>query len=144
MLVATERCTEYIALSTGCRARRAFLIGLGVMARFTARPGCTARRTLRGTSNLEKKPTSTPNGPGSPYALLPMVRRGTRPASLGTGAKVPTSASLHHRDPDATYGALPVVLTDLLTTVLDDRGHDRTEKPGEQGRSDPVDGIGRL
>lgn len=45
MLVATKRCIEYIALSTGCRARRAFLTGLGVMARLTARPGCTARRT---------------------------------------------------------------------------------------------------
>lgn len=69
ILVATERCIEYTALSTGCKARRAFLIGLGVMTRFTARPGCVARRTLRGTSNLEKKPTSAPSDPihGTPY-----------------------------------------------------------------------------
>jgi len=56
MAVAAERCTEYMALSTGCRARRALLTAFGVTARFTARPGCMARRTLRGTSNLEKKP----------------------------------------------------------------------------------------
>ena len=69
MLVATERCIEYTALSIGCKARRAFLTGMGVMARFTARPGCMARRTLRGTNNLEKKPTSDPpHGPGSGYA----------------------------------------------------------------------------
>jgi hypothetical protein len=57
MVVATERCTEYAALSMGCIARLAFLTTLGVTARFTARPGCTARRTLRGMNNLEKKPT---------------------------------------------------------------------------------------
>jgi hypothetical protein len=39
---------------------------------------------------------------------------------------------------------LPVLLTDLLTTALDDRGRDRTEESGERGRSDPVDGTGRL
>jgi hypothetical protein len=59
MAVAAERWTEYTALSTGCRARRAFLTAFGVTARFTARPGCAARRTLRGISNLEKKPTPT-------------------------------------------------------------------------------------
>ena len=57
MVVATERCTEYAALSMGCMARLAFLTTLGVTARLTARPGCTARRTLRGMNNLEKKPT---------------------------------------------------------------------------------------
>jgi hypothetical protein len=56
--VAAERCAGYTALSAGCSARRAFLTTLGVTTRFTARPGCTARRTLRGTSSLEKKPTS--------------------------------------------------------------------------------------
>ena len=60
MLVATERCTEYTALSMGCIARLALLTTLGVTARLTARPGCIARRTLRGTSNLEKKPNPTP------------------------------------------------------------------------------------
>ena len=51
---------EYTALSTGCKARLALLTALGVTARFTARPGCMARRTLRGTNNLEKNPTRTP------------------------------------------------------------------------------------
>jgi hypothetical protein len=59
MLVARDRCTEYTALSMGCMARLAFLTTLGVTARLTARPGCIARRTLRGTSNLEKKPNPT-------------------------------------------------------------------------------------
>jgi hypothetical protein len=62
MAVAAERCTEYIALSIGCRALLAFWTTFGVIARFTARPGCTARRTLRGMNNLEKKPTNTPFG----------------------------------------------------------------------------------
>jgi hypothetical protein len=57
MVVATERCTEYAALSMGRKARLAFLTTLGVTARLTARPGWTARRTLRGMNNLEKKPT---------------------------------------------------------------------------------------
>src|SRR5260370_42653288 len=57
MLVAADRCREYTALSTGGRARLAFFITFGVTARLTARPGCTARRTLRGTSSREKKPT---------------------------------------------------------------------------------------
>ena len=56
MPVATERCTEYTALSMGCIARLAFLTTLGVTVRLTARPGCIARRTLRGTSNLEMNP----------------------------------------------------------------------------------------
>jgi hypothetical protein len=42
-------------------ARLAFFTTLGVTARLTARPGCIARRTLRGTSNLEKNPISTPH-----------------------------------------------------------------------------------
>ena len=45
-----------MALSIGCSARPAFLIDLGVTARFTARPGWAARRALRGISSLEKKP----------------------------------------------------------------------------------------
>jgi len=60
MVVAAERCTEYTALSIGCKARLAFLTALGVTARFTVRPGCTARRTLRGTNSLEKKPIFYP------------------------------------------------------------------------------------
>jgi|HubBroStandDraft_3_1064219.scaffolds.fasta_scaffold173802_1 hypothetical protein len=58
--VAAERSMEYTALSIGCNARLALLTALGITARFTARPGCMARRTLRGTSNLEKKPICTP------------------------------------------------------------------------------------
>jgi hypothetical protein len=57
MLVATDRSTEYTALPMGCIAQLAFLTTLGVTARLTARPGRIARRTLRGTSNLEMKPT---------------------------------------------------------------------------------------
>jgi hypothetical protein len=60
MAVAAERCMEYTALSIGCKARLALFTALGVTARFTARPGCMARRTLRGTNNLEKKPTRNP------------------------------------------------------------------------------------
>jgi hypothetical protein len=60
MAVAAERSMEYTAMSIGCKARLALLTALGVTARFTARPGCMARRTLRGTSNLEKKPTRHP------------------------------------------------------------------------------------
>ncbi len=60
MAVAAERCMEYTALSKGCKARLALLTALGVTARFTVRPGCMARRTLRGINNLEKKPTLHP------------------------------------------------------------------------------------
>jgi hypothetical protein len=59
MLVATERSIEYLALSMGLSARRAFLIAFGVTARLTARPGCMARRTFRGMSNLDRKPMAT-------------------------------------------------------------------------------------
>lgn len=55
--VFSERCIPYTALSTGCRARRAFLIAFGVTARFALRTGCMARRTERGTNKREKKPT---------------------------------------------------------------------------------------
>jgi hypothetical protein len=63
--VAAERCMEYTALSIGCNARLALLTALGVTARLTARPGCMARRTLRG-SNLEKKPTLYPQATRRP------------------------------------------------------------------------------
>jgi hypothetical protein len=39
---------------------------------------------------------------------------------------------------------LLLVLTHLLTTVLDDHGRERTEERSEQDRSDPVDVTGRL
>lgn len=70
MLVATDRCIEYTALSIGCIARLALLTALGVTARLTARPGCMARRTLRGTSNLEKKPTMAPYVTNQPARTL--------------------------------------------------------------------------
>jgi hypothetical protein len=44
-------------LSIGLSARRARFTALGVIARLTALPGWTARRTLRGIRSLEKKPT---------------------------------------------------------------------------------------
>lgn len=37
-----------------------------------------------------------------------------------------------------------VVLTDLLTTTLDEHGREGNGEPGEQGRSDPLDGHGQL
>jgi hypothetical protein len=46
----------YIALSSGCIAREALFTTFGVAARFTVRTGCIARRTPRGTSNLDKNP----------------------------------------------------------------------------------------
>jgi hypothetical protein len=55
--VAIERSIEYCMLSIGLSARRAFLIGFGVIARMTALPGWAARRTLRGIRSLEKNPT---------------------------------------------------------------------------------------
>jgi hypothetical protein len=69
---------EYTALSIGCKARLALLTTLGVTARFTARPGCMARRTLRGTNNLEKKPTRNPKERRNGYVeilLLPAFPR---------------------------------------------------------------------
>lgn len=94
MAVAAERSMEYTALSTGCRARLALLTTLGVTARFTARPGCMARRTLRGTSNLEKKPTRNPQSgkmamlkrllpPAFPRLSTQQVDPGSRPISAG-------------------------------------------------------------
>ena len=68
--VAAERSMEYTALSIGCNARLALLTALGITARFTARPGCMARRTLRGTSNLKKKPTCTQSTNGPTRRLL--------------------------------------------------------------------------
>src|ERR1700730_8516443 len=72
ILVAAELCKECTALSMGCMARLARLTTLGVTARFTARPGCTARRTLRGMNNLEKKPTldSFVRAAGSAFAAV--------------------------------------------------------------------------
>ena len=57
MAVAAERCIEYTALSTGCRALLAFLTTFGVTARFTARRGCIARRTLSGTNSPRRSRT---------------------------------------------------------------------------------------
>lgn len=65
-------------LSTGCIARRICLIGFGVTARLTARPGCIARRTPRGTNKRERKPT---NGDGRP------VSRFFARSSPGVGAR---------------------------------------------------------
>ena len=77
MAVAAERCIEYTALSTGCKALLALLTALGVIARFTARPGCMARRTLRGTSSLEKNPTYTPSDKTTMPDSTPIVHAHT-------------------------------------------------------------------
>jgi hypothetical protein len=39
---------------------------------------------------------------------------------------------------------LSIVLTDLLTTTLDEHGREGIGESGEQGRSDPLDEHGRL
>jgi hypothetical protein len=66
-------------LSIGDSALRARFTAFGVTARFTARPGCIARRTPRGTSSLEKKPTLfTP--------VDPLAHQMVRPA--GSAAKL--------------------------------------------------------
>src|SRR6266567_3209856 len=54
--VAIDRSIEYLMLSIGFKARCALLIGLGVTARLTARPGCMARLTPRGASSRVKRP----------------------------------------------------------------------------------------
>jgi len=102
IVVATERCIEYTALSTGCNARRALLTALGVTARFTARPGCIAWRTLRGTSSLGKKPTLTTLnseiGPAEGYAVATASNQGRPGNEAGTrargGRRLETTASL--------------------------------------------------
>jgi hypothetical protein len=91
--VAAERCIEYTALSRGCNARLALLTALGVTARFTARPGCIARRTLRGTSNLEKKPTCTPKRRNDRTRRLLSLRT---PALNKTKPGNPTDRSIGH------------------------------------------------
>ena len=60
-LVNRLRSTLYFALETGCIARLARLIGLGVTARRTVRTGCVARRTDRGTRRLVRNPTLSPS-----------------------------------------------------------------------------------
>ena len=46
--------------------------------------------------------------------------------------------------PQARATILRVVLTNLLTTTLGEHGREGNGEPGEQGRSDPLDGHGRL
>jgi len=106
--VATERCVEYTALSTGCNARLALLTALGVTARFTARPGCTARRTLRGISNLEKKPTCPPTRRYDRARRLLSLRTpapGLDKARQRDRARLSTSRRIHRR-PAAKLGRL--------------------------------------
>jgi hypothetical protein len=68
-------------LSIGDSALRARFTAFGVTVRFTARPGCMARRTPRGTSSLEKKPTLfTPEDPLADQ----MVRPARSAAKLAT------------------------------------------------------------
>src|SRR5262249_742442 len=83
--VAIERSTEYFALSIGCSARRAFLTALGVTARFNARPGCPARRTLRGIRSRVKKPTRTP--PDDTRSCESYDRLATWPTSRGAASR---------------------------------------------------------
>jgi hypothetical protein len=57
LLVFRDLVTLYEALLTGCSALRAFLMLLGVAARFTDLTGWTARRTPLGTNIRDRKPT---------------------------------------------------------------------------------------
>ena len=119
MLVATERCMEYIALSIGCRARLAFLIGLGVTARFTARPGCMARRTLRGTSSLEKKPTLTSPSRTTTYDAL-STPADYRP--LASGFPCPGQWANERAPSGWARGALCVVQLAFVVRIVPDLG----------------------
>jgi hypothetical protein len=86
LMAPIERSTEYWRLSIGCIARRALLMAFGVIARFTARPGCTARRTLRGTRSPVRKPMRSPSKPemrgNSPHEWPPF------------GGRIPDDAAL--------------------------------------------------
>jgi hypothetical protein len=55
--VFNDRVTAYAALSSGCTARLAFLMALGVTARLTPRTGCMALRIPRGTNKRDQNPT---------------------------------------------------------------------------------------
>ena len=110
-----------MALSTGCKARLAFLTTLGVTARFTARPGCIARRTLRGTSSLEKKPTYTPHRQAVSRKLL---RPRHREQVNGLVGDFP--AAVLACLTDARLGVFHVVL-DAGEEVLRQRIQDSTE-----------------
>jgi hypothetical protein len=96
--VAAERSIEYIALSIGCNARLALLTALGVTARFMARPGCMARRTPRGTNNLEKKPICTPKRRNGPTRILLCC---ARPRARGDKARRSDIPSIGRRDGSA-------------------------------------------
>ena len=62
-----------------------------------------------------------------------------------SGRLVPVSAARALDGlPSPQQRVLSILLANLLTTTLDDLGHEWNEEPGEQGKSDPVDSSGRL
>ena len=108
MFVAAERCTEYTALSIGYKARLAFLTALGVTARFTARPGCTARRnTPRNEQSREETHLLPPgNETSCPERVLPCasIRRDSLPARYASCQTYP----LRGGNPPDPSGADPL------------------------------------
>src|SRR5580704_1227088 len=82
----------------------------------------------------------------------PMRARGRVSTSVRsvvlTWARYPQKSQMTsaHRRPcnDAVPGLRKTVLTDLLTTTMDGRGRGWSQEPGKQGRSDLLDGRGRV
>jgi hypothetical protein len=107
-----ERSTEYFALSIGCRARRTFLTAFGVTARFTARPGCMARRTPRGTRSRVKKPMTNPPARNA-FALILRPELARQQCLQRTAANTPRLA--------VTLGPLLGLSNDLHAQLLVDR-----------------------
>jgi hypothetical protein len=63
---------------------------------------------------------------------------------LKTAGSVITTFGHLPASPGVEPWVLPTLLTDVLTTTLDQLGRPWNEQPCEQGRSDPLDGRGRL
>src|ERR1039458_8311002 len=97
MVVATERCTECLALSTGCKARRALLTALGVTARFTTLPvhGTThaPRNEQPGEEAHDDHPqTGSPAQPTLRQLMVPLKNRPGSRTSAIAGRHVRASA----------------------------------------------------
>lgn len=71
----------------------------------------------------------------SPSANQPSIERS------GGRQSAQRASQLAHRLRNRSFAG---VLTGLLTPALDHGGRGRNEESGEQGRSDPVDGGGRV
>ena len=76
-------------MSIGCIARPGLLMAFGVIARFTARPGCTARRTLRGTRSRVRNLMRSPS--------KPEIRGNSAHEWPPSAARIPDDAALSAR-----------------------------------------------